>query len=132
VGYHEPPCAGCSLFPIPCSLFPIPYSLLLRCLHGITLPGLTMVLSRAKEEGAGAKERRTNGEENSGTPLPPTLKPRLSRAAYQGKCNKRNSLIDRPCVLIGKQKPRKTADFLSKKQASFASLREKRPRLEPY
>jgi hypothetical protein len=33
-----------------------------------------MVLSREKEEGAGAKEIRTKGEENNGTPTPPTLK----------------------------------------------------------
>jgi len=30
-----------------------------------------MILSRAKEEGAGAKESRSKGEENSGTPTPP-------------------------------------------------------------
>ena len=96
---------------VPYSLFPIPYSLLLRCLPRITLPERTIVLSRAKEEGAGAKERRTKGKENSGTPLPPIPKPRFLRAVYQGKYNKLNSLIDIPRVPISKQKPRKTAGF---------------------
>src|ERR1035438_2683023 len=67
VGYHETPGAGSS--PIPCSLFPIPCGL-----RRITLPERTMVLSGTEEEGAGAKERRTKGKENSGTPLPPPPK----------------------------------------------------------
>ena len=44
-----------------------------------------MVLSRAKEEGAGAKEKQTKGEENCRTPTPLTLKPRFLRGGYRGK-----------------------------------------------
>ena len=83
VGYHETPGAGSS--PIPCSLFPIPCGL-----RRITLPERTMVLSGTEEEGAGAKERRTKGKENSGTPLPPhpktpPLEGWLSRQVQQNK-----------------------------------------------
>jgi hypothetical protein len=55
-----------------------------------------MVLSRAKEEGAGAKEKRTKGEENSGAPTPypktPLFEGRLSTQVQQNKQLDRQTL----------------------------------------
>ena len=117
-GYHEPPCAGCSLFPVP-------YSLLLRCMQRIIPPGRTMVLSRAKE-------KRTKGEENIGTPLPPIRKPSFLRAGYQGKCNKINSLIDIPVYSSVNRNPGKPSIFDQETSPFLPVLREKRPRLEQF
>ena len=109
----------------------VPCSLLLRCLRKINFPGRTMVLSRAKEEGAGAKENRSKGEGIRGTPHPPTLKPLFMRGGNQVKLNKINSLINRLCLLISKLKPRKIA-FFDQKQPFLPVLSGKRPRLEQF
>jgi hypothetical protein len=54
-------------------------------LHRITLPGRTMVFSRLKEEGAGAKEKRSKGEEKQRRYHPPTLKFRFLRGGHPCK-----------------------------------------------
>jgi hypothetical protein len=116
VGNHESsmqPAVPYSLFPIPCGL------------RRITLPGRTMVLSRAKEEGAGAKERRTKGKGNSGTPLPPHPKTPLP-GGWLSRQVQQNKQLDRHTrILISKQKPRKSRRLLTRKQAPLARLARK-------
>lgn len=60
-------------------------------------------------------------------PPPPTLKTPFLRGGYQGKWNKINILINSPCVLISKQKPRKTADYGKKTDLFCLFFAEKCP-----
>ncbi len=87
-------------------------------------------MSRPKEGRARAKERRTKGEEYSGTPTPLPRKNHFLREGIQVKLNKIKSFNYKLRVLIGKQKPHKYLQFLDKTLVLFASFEQKEALLE--
>ena len=161
LGDHELRChrlfpIPCSLFPAPCSLFPVLKLLAYNfppLAHNPTMfisrPSLvsvsasavslwphrrcrTMVLTWEKVEGAGAKEIRSKGEENSGTPTPPTFKTQFLRGVNQCKCKIINIFINMTYVLISKHKPQKIIVFWPKITPFLPVLCEKKPFLSTY
>jgi hypothetical protein len=70
-----------------------------------------MVLSWEKEEGAGAKEKRSKGEENSGTSTTPPPKTQFMKGgrSMQVKDNKR--FVQQSMCTYSKHKPRKSTVF---------------------
>jgi hypothetical protein len=70
-----------------------------------------MVLSRAKEEGAGTKEKRSKGEDNRGTPTPYCEKISPFERGLQVIYNITNVLTSQPMYLSVNTNPQKPPLF---------------------